>query len=211
MSINEQIEAAWKDETKPQRDARMRRERNARNCQHCGSTFLPSKPLKQHCSMQCVFNSSYSVDSESGCWEWTRCIGVGGYGFISCNGKRLRAHRWSYENSFGVTIEDELCVCHKCDNRKCVNPDHLFLGTRKENLQDMARKGRACKGEDLHCSFLKEDEVLEIRRLAATGVRQRVIAEQFGIAQQTVSEIHLGLRWRHLLPSPSEVFGEEGG
>ncbi|MEN5115875.1 HNH endonuclease signature motif containing protein [Luteimonas sp. TWI662] len=79
---------------------------------------------------------------EAGCWLWTRSVGSNGYGRDS-TGKHsyVEAHRSSFI-AFKGQIPDGLCVCHRCDTPSCVNPDHLFLGTRSENLRDAYRKGR---------------------------------------------------------------------
>ena len=80
------------------------------------------------------------------CWIWTACTIGDGYGKFSANGIQYSAHRYSYEIAFG-TIPDGLWVCHKCDVPSCVRPDHLFLGTPKENALDCVRKGRRAKGK----------------------------------------------------------------
>ena len=82
---------------------------------------------------------------DSGCWEWQGCVNEGGYGIVGSSRHTERAHRFSYKLLVGP-IPAGMCICHKCDNRKCVNPEHLWPGTQKENIQDALEKGRLKPG-----------------------------------------------------------------
>ena len=88
------------------------------------------------------FNAKYTI-SDNGCWEWTACLDRKGYGLFKWpgDGKGYLAHRFSAKYIGNMNIEN-LCVCHKCDNPKCVNPAHFFIGTKGDNTKDMIAKGR---------------------------------------------------------------------
>ena len=102
-----------------------------------GSTELTPKPTVEQ-----RFWAKVDKESPNGCWEWTAGLNGAGYGqFTMWPASPVRAHRFSWELRHGP-IPDGLCALHRCDNRPCVNPDHLFLGTRGDNIRDCFSKGR---------------------------------------------------------------------
>jgi hypothetical protein len=138
------------------------------------------------------------VRKGASCWEWTGAVNAQGYGLVNDrNGGGCKlAHRVSYAWAHGDP--GSLCVLHKCDNPRCVNPEHLLLGTRAENQRDMAAKGRASRGEE-HChAKLREDDVREIRRLVAAGHTQKGVAGRFGVQPNAISRIVNRRRWGHI-------------
>ncbi len=97
----------------------------------------------QHFSFEERFKASFAINKKTGCWEWDKIHPTAGYGGITHEGKQVAAHRasWIFHNG---AISGELCVLHKCDNRSCVNPEHLYLGDKKQNRKDfMERHPRA--------------------------------------------------------------------
>lgn len=145
------------------------------------------------------FMAKTRVDEWTGCWEWTASKHRGTYGQISVGNRPKRAHRVSYELFCG-TIPDGLHVLHKCDNRGCVNPRHLFLGTNADNQADMDAKGRRVivpsKGEANGSAKLTSTEAAAIR--AAKGVTEKALAAQFGISKSQVHNIRSGRLWKCL-------------
>lgn len=102
------------------------------------------------------FNKKYLINEHTDCWEWTRSTNNVGYGMFRYRKGLMRtAHRVSYEMHKGP-IPDGMIVCHTCDNPKCVNPDHLWLGTRRDNYNDMVAKGRS--KTFVHGTKLKRDK-----------------------------------------------------
>jgi hypothetical protein len=137
-----------------------------------------------------------------GCWVWLGLLDKYGYGHLSWRrpgqpvlGKAHRAAFIVYHGEPG-----SLHVCHSCDVRNCLNPDHLFLGTNAENMADKVAKDRQAKGTKNGCAVLTEAQVLDIRRSYVRGglVTQAELGAMHGVNQQTVSAIVNGKQWKHI-------------
>lgn len=128
------------------------------------------------------------------CWIWKGSKTSHGYGQFAINRKAKPASRLSYKLYKGP-IPRGFHVCHKCDNPPCVNPEHLFVGTRKDNMQDMIKKNRHEYGEKHHNAKLTEQDVLEIRNDCRT---QSVIAKDYGVSQSVISNIKFKKNWKHV-------------
>ncbi len=136
------------------------------------------------------------------CWEWQGSISIYGYGncsFYVSEGVRVReqAHRVAYFLQFGMYAGD-LCVCHKCDNKLCVNPNHFFLGTHLDNMQDRHTKQRDPRGESNGQAILTESQVRWIKEARGKRMRLRAIAEHVGMSIQTICDITKGRSWKHI-------------
>jgi HNH endonuclease len=142
------------------------------------------------------FNESWMPEPNSGCWLWTGYIDACGYGgAISYgSGLRMRAHCLSWTLHRG-NVPKGLCVLHRCDTRSCVNPDHLFLGTRHDNAEDATRKHRHARGEKHGNRKLTNEIVRAIKISTETNAE---IARELGVPQNQVSRIKRGIRWAHI-------------
>jgi hypothetical protein len=141
------------------------------------------------------FESKFIPESNSGCWLWIGAAINKGYGRIRCSGIPKLAHRVAWELYRGE-IPKALCVLHRCDTKLCVRPDHLFLGTVRDNNLDMVEKGRAMMshcGERNGSAKLTANQVRQIRGAAGT---QRSIGKQFGVHQTAISKIRNNQRWK---------------
>lgn len=128
------------------------------------------------------------------CHEWQGYIAPNGYGNFRMGNRTEYTHRVAYELEHGPIL-DWSHVCHHCDNRRCVNPDHLFLGDRKANMQDALKKGRMAKGIRLPQAKLTEAEVLEIR---ASHEKQQILADRYGVTNSQISMIKSRKSWSHI-------------
>lgn len=137
------------------------------------------------------------------CWLWTRRIdGISGYGRVNINGKNCNTHRVAWMITFGKIPQNNdyhgICVCHRCDNRKCVNPSHLFLGTQKDNILDAVKKHKfdgVSVGEKNGRAKLTWVGVAEIRKLIGV-LTYKEIAEKFKVAITQIYAIRYGKTWR---------------
>lgn len=139
------------------------------------------------------------VEKADSCWLWRARTMPNGYGVVGIRrGVTNLAHRVAWELAHGP-IPAGMKVCHRCDVRNCVNPDHLFLGTQADNITDMIAKGRNARGEKMTGAKLTEVQVREIRQRHAIGsVTQTQLATEYGVASTTIGKILRRQRWAHI-------------
>jgi len=147
------------------------------------------------------FFASWAQD-ENGCWNWLGSLSPRGYGRIKVGDKNYRSHRYSWATENGRQIPDGMVVCHACDNPKCVNPTHLFIGTMADNVADCVRKGRHARGERLAHPRARGEKngnsrltEQQVNRIKSDGRPQRVIAAEFGVSQTAIWAIKNGRMW----------------
>lgn len=145
------------------------------------------------------FEEKFTKGPDDVCWEWMAGTNSKGYGVIG-KGRRVDgldyAHRVSYMTYVG-DIPDGHDVCHSCDNPKCVNPKHLFVGTRKDNMQDCVSKGRTNKpiGESHPKALLTEKDVLRIR---ASNETNKALAKKYQMSVSGIRSARVGISWKHI-------------
>jgi hypothetical protein len=142
------------------------------------------------------------------CWEWQGSLHKG-YGRIQYNGKGIPTHRLAFILTNGELTKG-LHVCHKCDNKKCVNPNHLFLGTHEQNMKDMCQKGRQAKGERVNNAKLTEPQAKAILTMKGSKTPLHV-AKEFGVDQATIRDIWHRKTWRHIQASSCCVRRSDDG
>lgn len=166
-------------------------------CQACANRAhsLPRPMAKQVAD----FWKRVEVRAPDECWPWTGPVKrKTGYGYVAFDGSYEGVHRVSYRLKSGQPIPNGLFVCHHCDNRRCCNPSHLFLGTIQENLADMVAKGRHSFGQDAGRAKLTDSDVVAIREMHGRGVKAKDLAAHYGIDFSQVHNIVSRKQWKHL-------------
>lgn len=189
----------------------------AKVCANCGGTFHRDVrntyaywEKAKFCSRKCTgeYNTKRAavtrkpmsvafeekVTKTDGCWEWKGLFGVDGYPLLPWARKMYRANRVSVLLS-GREIGKGQLACHTCDNPKCVNPDHLFVGTNMDNVRDAISKGRHVHGAMTPLAKLTEDEAKAIK---SSNEKSSVLADRYGISVGSVNNILASRTWKHL-------------
>lgn len=173
------------------------KEKQIKVCTYCDAEYY-GFPGNSYCSRKCLLLRNIQKGQPDECWLWTGYKRPkGGYGEVYLgtkpNRERVLAHRAVYE-TFNGSAADAL-VCHSCDNPSCVNPKHLFLGTIQDNMDDRNSKQRQARGESNASSKLSEEDVKMLRK---DGRTHSYWANQFGVAESTISEARSGKTWKHV-------------
>lgn len=159
-------------------------------------------------SLEERFWEKVNIKNIHDCWDWQSSINNDGYGQFwikghsfngfELSGKQQLAHRISWLFKHGILPKENL-VCHTCDNRRCVNPNHLFLGSSQDNMNDKVVKGRAVggklKGEEHGKSKLTQEQIIAIRK---SNFTQKTLAQIYNVKQNTISMIKNNKIWKHL-------------
>ena len=184
----------------------------ARTCRRCGKQLIfrtreGLAPTRKYCDSQCWRAHQCErrratfwtkVREADGCWLWLGELSRTGYGVMYHNSKAHPAHRMAWLFTHGG-IPPGLFVLHRCDNRACVRPEHLFVGTHQDNMIDMVTKNRQARGEKQGASKLTEGQVRQIRARYAQGdITKAALATEFSVTRRTIQVIVEGLGWRHL-------------
>lgn len=195
-------------------------------CPTCGDKFDSFDGVSKHHTaihpneFEELFWSLAGRSGDNGCWEWQGAYSGDGYGLINRDGKRYKVHRLAYLFEYGHIEKPQ--VNHHCDNKMCVNPDHLYNGTQSDNMQDAYQRNENvrsgldtsletnmkrlqkiqendlyARGEDASQSKLTEAEVRNIKEMVGVHTDTE-IAEQYGVDRRTIRQIRIGNNWAHI-------------
>lgn len=181
-------------------------------CVGCGAVFvsIPSavRRGRSYCTRECWIAhggdvrrrlaENRDIDPDTGCWNWTRGLTSSGYGKVKVSGRTYMVHRLAAAEYSGFSIDSPLRVLHRCDNPRCFNPKHLFIGTDADNVKDMYAKGRACVGSRKSDAILTESDVPVIRERMQSGERVADIARDYGVSKAAIYNIKSGRSWSHV-------------
>lgn len=158
-------------------------------CTKCGAHFKTNKS-SIFCSAVCRFESK--IKKTESCWLWTGKLGSHGYGqFSFVHGKTKTSSAAAFAIYKG-DVPKGMLVCHTCDNRICVNPEHLFLGTHADNMRDMVRKNRDGRRK------LNDSQVAEIKKKLSDGASLRSLAKEYAVTNQNIVHIKMGRSFVHI-------------
>ena len=183
--------------------------KHKRSCEFCANPFTPSNSIHKFCCPRC--NILANVDHvpspnyvDGDCWQWIAGLKGNGYGQINVDGHIFSVHKLAYKIFIGPIPKHHsyhgMCVCHDCDNKLCVNPDHLFLSDQPGNIADAVKKNRMHPGEKHGMSKLTEEQV---KKILASELSNTEIATKYGVTQSCISRIRSGDRWQHVKPTHS--------
>lgn len=141
-----------------------------------------------------VVKFEQNFEKNDGCWEWRGITWATGYGRFHFANKDWKAHRLAWSLYVG-SLKKEDCLLHRCDNRLCVNPDHLFIGTRADNNLDKTKKNRQSKGEMVNTAKLTNEKVKEIR---ASSESTAELSEKYGVSYDHINKVKRKEVWKHV-------------
>lgn len=167
-------------------------------CRPCNQRRLRSLPLDVSDD---ILKDRFRVHLSShlnanGCWDWQGRINTEGYGKITIKNRQISAHRLSMRITTGYF--SPYMILHKCNNRRCVNPNHLYEGTAAQNAKDRDKDKTQVRGEKAHNAKLNTNQVIEIKNFLRDGVSPKRLAILCQVSTRTISQIRQGISWRHI-------------